>query len=110
MLPVVSKSKPSLIGMDRAELRAALGERPDARWRADQIANWIYRRAVSSFDEMLDLPKALRADLAERFDVQPLDVSKHLKATDGVEKLLVHGADHEVFECVLLPYDERTSC
>src|SRR5687767_15314196 len=59
---------------------------------------------------MLDLPKALRVELAERFVVQPLEASKHLTASDGVEKLLVHGGDHEVFECVLLPYEDRVSC
>jgi 23S rRNA (adenine2503-C2)-methyltransferase len=108
--PAVAGTKPSLVGMTREELRAALGERPDAALRAKQIAHHIYARAVDSFDDMRDLPATLREELAERFVVQPLTVSTHRKSTDGVEKLLVHGGDEQVFECVLLPYEDRVSC
>jgi 23S rRNA (adenine2503-C2)-methyltransferase len=110
MLSQMPDSLPSLVGMDRREIEAALEGRADARWRAGQIAAWIYKRAASSFDEMLDLPKALREDLKARFSVQPLQVSRHVRSTDGVDKLLVHGGDGNVFECVLLPYDDRVSC
>jgi 23S rRNA (adenine2503-C2)-methyltransferase len=59
---------------------------------------------------MQDLPAAFREQLAENHVVNPLVVAQHLKSSDGVEKLLVHGGDDEVFECVLLPYEERVSC
>lgn len=96
--------------MSREEIREALGERKDAKMRAAQIAHHLYQRAVASFDDMQDLPKDLRADLAERFVVNPLQLATHRKSSDGVEKLLVHGGDHQVFECVFLPYAERASC
>lgn len=100
----------SLVGMTRAQIEEALGDRPDARMRSRQIVNWVYRRAASSFDQMNDVPEALRRELAETFTIEPLQVARHLKSTDGVEKLLVHRGDGEVFECVLLPYGERVSC
>lgn len=37
-------------------------------------------------------------------------MASHQTSSDGVEKFLVHGGDGEVFECVLLPYEDRVSC
>ena len=96
--------------MTREEFQKALGDRPDAKMRAAQIAHSIYGRAVSSFDDMLDLPKDFRAWLQDNFIVNSLQIAAHKKSTDGVDKLLVHTGDHQVFECVLLPYADRVSC
>jgi 23S rRNA (adenine2503-C2)-methyltransferase len=96
--------------MDREELRLALGDRPDARMRASQIALHLYQKAEEDLSRVNDLPKSLRDELAAKFRVQPLEVATHRHSTDGVDKLLVHGGDGEVFECVLLPYEDRVSC
>lgn len=101
---------PSLTGHRSVEIASLLGDRPDARWRAKQIAKWIYGKAVDQFDQMTDLPAKLRAELKERYRVHPLEVVRHARSTDGVDKLLVHSGDNQVFECVLLPYEERVSC
>jgi 23S rRNA (adenine2503-C2)-methyltransferase len=106
----MADAKPSLVGMTREEIQTALGERPDAKLRAKQIAHHIYGRAVDSFEDMRDLPQALREELAGRFVVQPLSVATHRRSTDAVEKLLVHNGDENVYECVLLPYEDRVSC
>ncbi|MDR3690927.1 MAG: 23S rRNA (adenine(2503)-C(2))-methyltransferase RlmN [Fimbriimonas sp.] len=106
----MEESKPSLVGLTREELHRALGERADAKLRAKQIAGHIYMRAVDDLEAMKDLPKALRDELATSFQVQPLRVATHRTSTDGVEKLLVHNGDGEVYECVLLPYEDRVSC
>src|SRR5687768_3342655 len=106
MLTVLPEAKPSLIGMDASELSQALGERPDARWRGKQIAQWIYGKAVADLQGMCDLPQTLRNELAEKYLINPLHVARHVVSTDGVEKLLVHNGDGNVFECVLLPYED----
>jgi len=106
----VFEPAPSLVGLTTDEIRAALGDRPDASWRAKQVSHWIYKKAADNYDAMREVPKAIREDLAGRFQVQPLTVARHAKSTDGVDKLLVHGGDGEVFECVLLPYEDRVSC
>lgn len=78
--------------------------------RARQIADWIYPRAVADWDQMTDLPAEFRSRMKERWSLSPLHVARHVTSTDGVDKLLVHGGDQEVFECVLLPYEDRVSC
>jgi len=59
---------------------------------------------------MNDLPKDLRATLEADYTLNPLAVAKHVRSTDDVDKLLVHSGDNQVFECVLLPYEDRVSC
>ncbi len=103
-------AKPCLIGLDRAGLASVCGERPDAVLRGKQLAQHIYRRAVSDYDGMPDLPSGLRETLSQQFSVNPLEVSVHKRSTDDVDKLLVHNGDDQVYECVLLPYKDRVSC
>lgn len=45
-------------------LQATLGQ---PKYRAKQIWRWLYERGAASFEDMQDLPKALRASLAEHF-------------------------------------------
>ena len=106
----VDALRPSLVGMSREALQDALAPRADAKLRAKQLAWHLYRRAESRLDEMGDLPKAVRESLAETHVVNPLHVATHRKSTDGVDKLLVHRGDEAVYECVLLPYEDRVSC
>ena len=92
--------RPTLVGMTLAELEVAVGPRQDARMRSKQLAHHLYRRFVAAWDAMADLPTTLRSELAERFDVQPLEVASRRTSTDGVDKLLVHNGDGNVYECV----------
>ncbi len=95
--------------MTRAEIAEFLGERPGARMRTNQLAIWAYKKAAENYDEMTDLPVALKEELKTALPVQPLTVARHARSTDGVDKLLVHNGDHQVYECVLLPYEDRVS-
>lgn len=110
------EGKPALVGMDRkelAELVAAddlLGGPKVAKMRAAQLAKWIYAKAVDDFDEMTDLPASVRERLKEGYRVSPLTVATHRTSSDKVQKLLVHNGDDQVYECVLLPYEDRVSC
>lgn len=106
----MSDRLPALVGSRAPELRelmVALGEEP---FRGEQVARHLYKRASQTFDQMTDLPAVLRALLAGRHRVSPLEVGQKLCSTDGVTKLLVHNGDRQMFECVCLPYDDRVSC
>lgn len=106
----MSEAKPSLVGLDRGELKDLLAPRPDANLRSKQLALHLYQHAAADFAEMADLPKALREELSASHNVQPLEIAAHKRSTDNVDKLLVHNGDNQVYECVLLPYDKRVSC
>ena len=69
--PQQHAGKPSLAGLGRAELRAALSAAgvPEAqlRMRTGQLWSWIYAHGATSFDEMSDVSKDLRARLAQLY-------------------------------------------
>ncbi|MCS7306084.1 MAG: 23S rRNA (adenine(2503)-C(2))-methyltransferase RlmN [Thermoguttaceae bacterium] len=93
-------------------LQSWLAERGQPSYRAGQIRQWILRRRVDQFEQMTDLPKQLRAQLAAEFFIWSSRVAAHQKADDGTEKLLLELLDGERIECVLLRDDRhhRTAC
>jgi len=99
-----------LLGLSSAELGQLMVELEQPAYRSKQIAGHIYQKFATDFEQMKDLPKELRVKLEAGFRVSPIQVSSHKKSTDGVEKLLVHNGDDQVYECVLLPYTDRVSC
>ena len=87
---------------------AAQGEKP---LRARQLRRALLVRGAESFDQMTDLPRNLRATLAEHFVPLSSRVSRHLTAPDGTHKLLVQFRDGKEVECVLIQDGgRRTAC
>ena len=60
------------------EIAAALAEMGQPKYRAKQIFQWLARGA-SSFDEMTNLSKDLRAALAEQFYISRLEMGQQFK-------------------------------
>lgn len=105
--------KISLYDLDAAALAAAVRDAGAPAFRARQIGEWLYARPVASWDEMTNLPKALRGALAERF----LDLDGTLATLEvagvggGTRKILSRLADGELVETVLIPARDRaTAC
>ena len=82
------------------------------KYRAKQIYNWLYTRGASSFEEMNDLPKALRAGLEAHFKLGMMEVAFEQKSKDGTIKRAYRLADNQLIEAVLMPYEDgrRTAC
>jgi 23S rRNA (adenine2503-C2)-methyltransferase len=83
-----------------AELLAAWGE---PGYRAGQVFRWIHQRGVLDPEQMSDLPRALRARLAEAGVQPPLSVAQVLASQDGTHKLLLELTDKRRIESVLIP-------
>ena len=60
---------PDIGSLDLNELEAALDARGHPRFHARQIYAWIYAKGVTDFEQMTDLSRPLRADLAAHFRV-----------------------------------------
>ena len=92
-------------------LPAWLAERGLPRFRHAQIHHWLFAARARSFDDMTDLPKALRESLAADFCLWTTRVAQHKQTEDGTEKLLVELSDGQQIECVLLrDGPRRTIC
>jgi len=101
------------------QIEQAVAELGEARYRARQIADWLYQRRVQSFEEMTDLPREFRARLSEQFAFGKMDVVRVLGSRDTTGKFLFRLTDDSLIETVLIPAspalygsrsDRRTLC
>lgn len=76
-------------------------------FRAKQIYKWVYQQYANSFEEMSNLPKAMRESLEKEYSLSPLSVAKEEKSLDGSIKYLFALRDGVTVESVLLPMKEE---
>ena len=96
-----------LMGLSPAELTGFVGGMGEPAYRARQIFAALYRRRLRSFDEMTDLPKDLRARLAERATASTLTVESRYIAADGTRRYLMKTHDNLPVETVFIPEERR---
>jgi len=93
-----------------AELEATLGAIVSPAFRAKQIEEWMHVRGVDSFDAMTNIPRDVRARLAEQFTLAlPTAVTRTDPAPDGSQKYLFQLADGQRIESVFMPIGDRIS-
>ena len=113
----VPPTKPSLVGLTRAELAEALaliGVRPaQCKMRVQQIWHWLYVRGATRFDQMTSVSKDLHATLDAHYTLARPEVVAEQVSVDGTRKWLLrlpgeHDGErpHEV-ECVYIPETDR---
>lgn len=78
-------------------------------FRATQIYEWVYKKNATEFSQMLNLPKDMRQDLAEKFYLDPIKCVKFEQSSDGSIKYLFELKDGLKIESVLLPMKEEIS-
>ena len=93
--------------ISHGELLAALEELGQPKFRAKQIEEWLWEKGATSFDEMSNLPKTLRAALAERFSLGGMEQLARQESEDGSRKYLLKLADGAAIECVGMPTGAR---
>jgi 23S rRNA (adenine2503-C2)-methyltransferase len=101
--------RPCIKGFGIEELRDRLAGLGAPRWRADQIAAWLYGRGVDDFEAMTDLGQELRARLAEGFAERELEVESARRSVDGTCKAVLRARDGSRVESVLIPEPGRTT-
>jgi 23S rRNA (adenine2503-C2)-methyltransferase len=86
---------------DELEAQFALWQQPT--YRVGQLLEWLYNRRAATWDEMTNLPKALRQSLAEPFHLQWPELARKQGARDTTQKFLWRLADGALIESVLIP-------
>ena len=118
-MTVTSADKIDIKSLQFDELQAKLEALAQPAYRAGQIAEWLYQKRASSFDEMTDLPQTLRLQLAEHFTLGKIDIVRVLGSRDTTRKFLFRLSDGNLIESVLIPAspalygsrsDRRTIC
>ena len=124
VLPAATATLPArrtIAGLGRDGLRTALASagvpERQLRMRVSQLWSWIYVRGVTSFEQMSDVSKELRAKLDETFSLDRPEIVEEQVSVDGTRKWLLRlpVRGHEVrapeIECVYIPeIDRGTLC
>lgn len=94
--------KPSLLDFTQKELV----EQIKPAFRVKQIYGWLYHQYASNFDDMKNIPKALKEELGQKFVVDPMKIVKKEESTDGTIKYLFELQDGKTVEAVWLKMKE----
>ena len=101
----------NLVGLTRDAMRAALiahgTPEKQAKMRVGQIWQWIYQKGVRDFDQMTNLAKPYRQDLAQHFTIEVPEVVTRQLSEDGTRKYLVRIAGGHEVEVVYIPEEGR---
>jgi 23S rRNA (adenine2503-C2)-methyltransferase len=97
--------------VDLELLEQTLTEAGEPAFRGRQVWRWTASGA-KGFDEMTDLPAALRGHLTEKVPFSTLTLVREAHASDGTVKALFHTHDGRAVEAVLMRYHDgrRSIC
>ena len=103
------KEKRHLLGMTLEELTDVVSEVGLPKYAAKQIADWLYKKNVSSISEMTNISSAKRSELEELFDVGVAAPVHSQKSVDGTIKYLYEVKETSTVETVYIPTADRAT-
>lgn len=77
------------------------------KFRTMQIASWLYVKRARSFDEMTNLPSALRLQLSQTYPFIFPEIADLQVSGDGTRKYLLKLMDGTLVETVGIPSDDN---
>jgi 23S rRNA (adenine2503-C2)-methyltransferase len=93
------------------QLIAFLQQHNERSFRAKQLQDWLWKKNVTSFEEMINIPKNLQETLKESFSFLQTEICKEVVSFDKTTKFLFRLFDNEQIEGVLIPSHNRvTAC
>ena len=97
----------NLVGLSRDELAQEMLAMGAAKFRAQQLWQWIYNRGATEFSAMTSLAKTFQAELAERYVIRRPEIARDLSSIDGTKKWLLRFEDGQEVETVHIPEGDR---
>lgn len=85
---------------DIEKIIADLGQ---AKFRAKQLTEWILIKGARSYDEMTNLPKALRDTFKNTYPLKRASIIERRVSSDGTRKYVIELADGCLVETVGMP-------
>jgi 23S rRNA (adenine2503-C2)-methyltransferase len=106
----VRESSADIMDLTFAGLEAQMAVWHEPRFRARQIWHWLYIHLAGDFEQMSNLPLALRERLARVYRPSPLAVvHEQVSPSRLTRKVLFRLPDGEMIESVLMRYGQRRS-
>ena len=103
-----SRRKP-LIGMTLPELEAVVKEGGMPRFVAKQLAQWLYDKRVTDFEQMTGISKKNKEWLAEYYEVGREAPASSMRSQDGTVKYLFDYGEGKKIESVYIPDKDRAT-
>lgn len=101
--------KRSLLGMTLDELKKVSAETGLPSYAAKQLADWLYKKKVTSIADMTNIPAAKRALLDEHYKIGVTPPSESAKSADGTIKYLYPVSSKSYVEAVYIPTEEHAT-
>ncbi|MFB6466590.1 23S rRNA (adenine(2503)-C(2))-methyltransferase RlmN [Cytobacillus sp. Hz8] len=105
----IETQKPSIYSLELGALKDWLKEKGEKPFRAEQIFDWLYKKRVTSFEEMSNLSKNLRELLDESYSITTLKTLIQQTSSDGTIKFLFELHDGFSIETVLMRHEYGNS-
>ncbi|WP_372773984.1 23S rRNA (adenine(2503)-C(2))-methyltransferase RlmN [Mangrovibacterium sp.] len=103
--------KEALFGKTLEELQAVCADLGLPKFAAKQIADWLYKKPVSSIEEMTNLSKKARESLSEKYTFGLIETTKVQESVDGTKKYLFPTGQGKFVETAMIPdKDRKTVC
>ncbi len=99
----------ALAGMTLDELQEVVRHLDLPRFTAKQLAEWIYGKRATSFDQMLNISKRGREVLAAEYTVGLYEPSHAVTSSDGTVKYLFNVGEGKSVETVYIPEEDRAT-
>ena len=96
----------SLVPAACDEVAAAAGQ---PRYRGRQLREWVFRHGAFAWDELTNLPRAWRDELAAAWDLAALAPEERQVSADGTRKFLFRLRDGHAIESVIIPMARHTT-
>lgn len=94
---------PDIRSESRETLASTLAAWNVPAYRLDQLCEWLFARRAAHWDEMTNLPKALRQQLASLYSLSLPSLVRRQGSRDTTRKYLWRLADGALIESVLIP-------
>ena len=103
--------KERLFGKTLSEIQKLVAELALPKFTSNQITDWLYKKPVSSIDEMSNLSKKARDILNEKYEFGLTNYTKVQASTDGTKKYLFPTIQNKFIETAMIPEsNRRTVC
>lgn len=94
---------PLITAQTEEKLLAFLTEHGHTKFRTQQVLDWVWRKRITTFDAMSNLPPALKNLLAENFRFHTPEIVEIHGSADTTRKFLTKMEDGSLVESVIIP-------
>lgn len=109
--PVAASVPTDLRSLTYEETLALAAELGQPSYRGEQLWRWVHGTGVRGWDEMTNVPRALREALAARATLGTLQIDHVQTSHDGTRKMRLLTREGRAIESVLIPDgDKLTQC